>query len=138
MENIIGVAVKAIIVHNGKILIVKRSANDEVGANSWEFVGGKLEFNEGLEQALIREIHEEAGINGSVDKLLYAATFKTSPSRQVVILSYLCSCDSVDVVLSDEHQEYLWASKAEVMDLVSKPILNDMLANSVFDLIDFK
>lgn len=138
MENIIGVAVKAIIVHNGKILIVKRSANDEVGANSWEFVGGKLEFNEGLEQALIREIHEEAGINGSVDKLLYAATFKTSPSRQVVILSYLCSCDSVDVVLSDEHQEYLWASKAELMDLVSKPILNDMLANSVFDLIDFK
>lgn len=44
MENIIVVALKAVIVFNEKILIIKRSADDDIGADTWEFVGGKLEF----------------------------------------------------------------------------------------------
>ena len=46
MENVIIVAVKAVIVFDGKALIIQRSADDNVGANTWEFAGGELDFNE--------------------------------------------------------------------------------------------
>jgi len=62
VENKIIVAVKGIINHNGKILIIQRSDDDETGANTWEFAGGKIDFGENLEDALIREVKEEVGL----------------------------------------------------------------------------
>lgn len=51
-----------IIIEDGKILIAKRSGNDEL-AGKWEFPGGKLNTNETPEKALQRELYEELGIN---------------------------------------------------------------------------
>ena len=62
MDNIIIVALKAVIIFNRKALIIQRSADDDVGANTWEFAGGKLDFGEDLEVALKREIQEEVGV----------------------------------------------------------------------------
>jgi len=91
MENIIVVAIKGIIICDKKILIIQRSSNDDIGANTWEFAGGKLEFGEDLKSGLIREVKEEVGLDVKVLNLAYATTFKTNPHRQVVILTYLCS-----------------------------------------------
>ena len=132
MENTIVVAVKGIIVHNNKVLIVQRSEDDEVGAGTWECVGGKIDYGENLEDALIREVKEEVNITITVDKLLYATTFKTSEHRQVVILTYSCTaCDDM-VVLSNEHKNYLWANKEQMMNLLSKPIVDSLNHNSVW------
>ncbi|MEK5642943.1 MULTISPECIES: NUDIX domain-containing protein [Paenibacillus] len=62
MTGKIVVVLKAVIIHQGRILILKRSSSDEVGAGGWETAGGNLEFGEDLDTALIREIKEEAGI----------------------------------------------------------------------------
>lgn len=132
MPNSIVIASKGIILHNKKILIVKRSSHDEVGANTWEFVGGKLDFGEALEDGLRREILEEVGLRVSVEKLLYATTFKTSANRQVVILTYLCTSDDDTIVLSHEHDDYLWGSFHEIKKYLSAPILKD-LENSNID-----
>ena len=134
MENKIVVAVKGIIVNNGRVLIVKRASNDEIGAGTWECVGGKIEFGEELETALIREIKEEVGLNIIVQKLLYAATFKTDPTRQVVILTYLCKSEATDVTLSMEHLEYLWATKDQLKQLLHPGILADFEKNNVFSI----
>ena len=56
MDNVICVAVKAIIQRSGKVLIIRRSKAAETDADTWEFPGGKLEFGEELEAALKREI----------------------------------------------------------------------------------
>lgn len=53
------VAVKGVIVHGGRILLVRRAARDSVGAGTWECAGGKIEFGEDLEAALEREIYED-------------------------------------------------------------------------------
>jgi 8-oxo-dGTP diphosphatase len=130
--NKIFVVVKGIILHEGKVLIVKRSADEEIGRDSWETVGGKIEFGEDLETALIREINEETGLTVAVERILFATTFKTDPVRQVVILSYLCKSSTRQVVLSAEHSDYQWADADQLRSLLPKAILQDFEQNNVF------
>ena len=136
MGDIIIVAVKAVIVFKGKALIIQRSASDEVGANSWEFAGGKLDFGEDLEAALKREVYEETGLDVDVEKLLYATTFKTSEYRQIVIISYLCIADNNNVMLSDEHQNYFWADKIQLLKMLPEPLINDFNKNNIWHVLD--
>lgn len=132
MNEKIVVAVKGIVLKNKKVLIVKREEEDEVGAGTWEMPGGKIEFGEKLEDALIREIKEEVGLEVIVGKLLYATTFLTDPSRQVVILTYLCKTHDDKVILSTEHTEYRWAEKEEMLKYLNKEILKDMNEHDIF------
>ncbi len=90
-----------------------------------------------METALIREIKEEVGLDVTVEKLLYATTFKTDPTMQVVILTYLCRSKMTDVRLSIDHLEYLWASKAQLKQLLHSGILEDFEKNNVFSMQEF-
>ncbi|MCL6602783.1 MAG: NUDIX domain-containing protein [Paenibacillus sp.] len=130
------VAVKGIILHEGKILLVQRAADDHIGARTWECAGGKIEFGEGLEDALAREIKEETGLTVSVGVILYATTFMTSSSRQVVILTYLCRTMQNTVQLSKEHIDYQWCTKDQLRELLLPQIISDFEKNKVFDLED--
>lgn len=133
-ESKIVVAVKGIVNNNGKMLIIKRAENDEVGPGTWECPGGKIEFGEELEAALIREIKEEAGIEVTVDRILYAVTFKTNPARQVVVINYLCKSENTDVFLSEEHIDYKWVAKNEVRQFLLPEIVKDFEVNNIFSL----
>lgn len=53
--------VAALIWQNGKFLICQRAETKTRGLQ-WEFVGGKVECGETLQQALIRECEEELGV----------------------------------------------------------------------------
>ncbi len=132
MENIIAVAVKGIIKHNNKVLIIQRSTYDNLGAGIWEFVGGRLNFGEALETALEREIKEETGLVVEINKLICATTFKANEHKQFVILTYLCTANSDKVVLSDEHQNYLWATQKQMRELLLKQIIDDMNKNYIW------
>ena len=56
------VAVAVVRNSQGDILIAKRPDHLHQGG-LWEFPGGKVEKGEGIEQALVRELHEEIGID---------------------------------------------------------------------------
>lgn len=130
------VGVKGVIMKDGKVLIIKRSDQAHVSAGSWESVGGKVEFGEDLEVALKREVLEEVGLEIEIEHILYASTFQTSPTRQVVIISYLCSSNKGDVTLSNEHSDYLWASYDELEHYLPEGILADFEKNNVFSLLN--
>lgn len=136
MENKIIVVVKGVIAKNGKALIVKRSSTEEVDAGSWETVGGKIEFGEVLEEALIREVKEEIGIEVNVGKLLFATTFFTDPLRQIVLLTYLCRTTDDQIKLSDEHSDYKWVTSSELRNYLPHPIANDFKKYSVFETLE--
>lgn len=131
-ENKMVVVVKGVILLEGRVLIVKRAADDEVGNNTWETVGGKMEFGEDIEAALIREINEEIGLTVTVDKILYATTFKTDPTRQIILLAYLCHSESHDIKLSAEHSDFKWATKEQLELLLPPEIMKDFEQNNVF------
>ena len=63
------VAVGVIVNDRGQVLISKRSPDAHQGG-LWEFPGGKLELGETLEQALIRELREELGIEAQTNSPL--------------------------------------------------------------------
>ncbi len=58
---------------DGKILVGQRPENNTL-AGQWEFPGGKIELGETPEQALIRELDEELGIQVEVGDLKLACT----------------------------------------------------------------
>ena len=59
---LIQVAVAVIINSDDEIFISRRSAEQHQG-NKWEFPGGKVETGETSQEALVREIKEELGID---------------------------------------------------------------------------
>jgi len=62
-------AVKGIIrCYDGKILIVKRSDSDDHKPGIWEAVGGGMNGETSPQEALLREIHEEVGLEVKVSE----------------------------------------------------------------------
>ena len=132
----IGVAVKGLVLYGGKALLLKRSGYDRFGAGEYEFAGGKLEFGEALEEALKRELLEEAGLVVEVEKLLYASGFLKHAKRHVVVLTWLCRAKSDAVTLSNEHTAYLWANKTQMKELLTPSVERDCERFGIYDLAE--
>ncbi|MEN8698419.1 NUDIX domain-containing protein [Bacillus infantis] len=67
--------VAGILNEEGKVLIAKRSGNDDL-AGKWEFPGGKVKKKETFERALRRELYEELGIKVRVRKYFGEGIYK--------------------------------------------------------------
>ena len=65
-DGIVNIRVGAIIVKDGKALMVKSKFGDYCYS-----VGGRVKFGETAEQAVVREVFEETGYTLSVDRLGY-------------------------------------------------------------------
>ncbi|WP_282604191.1 8-oxo-dGTP diphosphatase MutT [Pelagibius sp. Alg239-R121] len=61
-KPLVFVAAVALIDRDGRVLIAQRPAGKAM-AGLWEFPGGKLDAGETPEQALVRELEEELGID---------------------------------------------------------------------------
>ena len=133
----IWVAQKSIILYNRRVLLIQRS-NYASGENEWEIPGGGLRFGEDLHEGLLREIYEETGLSVRIDRILYAMTALVNPQRQIVGLTYLNYADSDQVMLSHEHKDYIWASRRQLVELLNKPMLDDFIRHSVFDMLDLE
>ncbi|MEM1397847.1 MAG: (deoxy)nucleoside triphosphate pyrophosphohydrolase [Pseudomonadota bacterium] len=90
MTKVLLVAACAMIDGDGRVLIAQRPEGKE-HSGLWEFPGGKVEDGETPEDALIRELKEELGVNVTASCLAPFA-FASEPLDQVHLLMplYLC------------------------------------------------
>ncbi len=78
----------AIIRRNGDLLITRRPLNVHL-AGLWEFPGGKVEGDESLEEALVREIKEELAVRIEVLEEFYSVEHHY-PRRSVQLHFFNC------------------------------------------------
>ncbi len=84
------VVAAALVDADGRILLAQRPAGKHL-AGTWEFPGGKVEPGETPEVALIRELHEELGIETQASCLAPAA-FASHDYEEFHLLLLLFVC----------------------------------------------
>lgn len=84
-------------------------------AHKWEFPGGKVEVGETHQQALVREIKEELGLDISVDSLLLTLTHEY-PDFIITMHGLLCSSVGDELVLH-EHVDFAWLMTSSLPSL---------------------
>lgn len=87
----------------------------------WEFPKGKVDPGETIEQAAVRELHEEAGITAKLhtnftDSLSYSFFDRISKQRiHKRIEFFVGEADSSVVTISHEHADALWLPYEEAV-----------------------
>lgn len=73
------------VVREGRLLLVRRAS--AYGRGNWQIPGGFIERTESLEQAVLREVEEEAGVNARIRGVLaLRSRFDGTNSTYVVFL----------------------------------------------------
>ena len=91
MSTVIDVAA-GLVFHSGRLLITQRRPDDHLGG-LWEFPGGKVEPGETFQHCLVRELHEELGIEVSVGSEIEEITH-SYPEKTVRLKFFTCRLNS--------------------------------------------
>lgn len=127
------VSAVALIDPDGRVLLAQRPEGKSM-AGLWEFPGGKVEPGETPEAALIRELHEELGID-TWASCLAPLTFASHGYADFHLLMPLFACRKWNgIVTPREGQTLKWVRPADLTrypmppaDLPLIPILRDWL-----------
>jgi len=111
---------KAFIVFNGKILILRESSKYEDGAQfgKVDVPGGRVKLGERFDEGLIREIKEETGLSVKLGNPFCVSEWRPKvrgEEWQVVATFFECFSENDKVVLSGDHDKYLWINPKEYL-----------------------
>ncbi|MCU1591010.1 MAG: mismatch repair protein MutT [Frankiales bacterium] len=124
--EVVGVVGAALLRDGPPRVLASRRTEPPRLAGLWEFPGGKVEPGESDEQALVRELREELGIEATVGERLGADL----PIGETAILRvYICRVVSGEPQLVD-HDEHRWLTADELDSVpwipVDLPLLADL------------
>lgn len=94
----------------GRVILLRRNSKNKTFKGCWQFPEGKMEFGEGPEQALKREIKEELGLDILEQHLLFTDTssFSISTKKYSLIRIVFKVRYKGNISLDDEHDKYKW------------------------------
>lgn len=129
------VGIKAIIVQDNKILLLH--AQDPIKKRDyWEAPGGRIDDDETIQQALLRELHEEVpnirdvNVGNALDA--YRLPWDVKDDKSLVLIFYKVTAKfDGEPQISDEHTEYKWVDKDEALTMVEET--TRMAINRVFE-----
>lgn len=108
------VAVKAMIVYDKKILLIKRAEDDVQSPGIWEIPGGRIELGEDPILGLIREIREETGLYIKPSVPLSVRHFVRDDNQIVTMIVFFSKAVGGELVgLSEEHSGFEWVDIEE-------------------------
>ena len=110
------VGVGAVVVHDGRALIVKRAHEPRKG--EWSLPGGRVELGETLVEATRREILEETGLEVAVGDIVEVFDRIHALEGRVryhfVIVDYLCAWTGGELRPGDDAEDAAWVRADEV------------------------
>ena len=123
------VGVGAIVVHEGRVLLIRRAKEPLRGR--WVVPGGTVELGETLEEAVVREVREETGI--VVRPLDVVTVFDRIERRDgvvayhYVIVDYRCLYVSGSLQAATDAQDAVWASEEDLPGYDLPPLALDLV-----------
>jgi len=113
-----------------KLLLVRRSEEDDWMAGKFALVGGGIEENEIPEECIIREAKEETNLTLKKPKLVYSTI--EGNTFLYVFVSKVSNSDKIK--LNDEHTGYVWVNSTEIEKYDTVPNLKQMVMK-VYDIM---
>lgn len=114
------VAVGAVVVRHGRLLLVRRG--HEPAAGRWSLPGGRVRPGEPLAQAVRRELAEETGLRGEVGPLCGVAE-RLGEGYHYVVLDYWVQVIGQTARAASDAVGLCWAGRAELARL---PLVDDL------------
>ena len=114
------VSVAALVTNEeGKILLVNSPWR------GWEYPGGLIEPGETFQEALHREIREEAGVEVEITGFVGICK---NLERNIVNIDFTARYVSGQLTPSEESTEVIWAAPEEAMERITFPLTRTRLA----------
>ena len=123
------IAVSAAIFRDDKVLLVRRARSPAKGFYS--LPGGRVEFGELLEVALLREVEEETAL--TIEILGLAGWREVLPATgggHYVIMSFAARWIAREPVLNDELDDFKWLAPDALGDLRATAGLHEILGSA--------
>ncbi len=119
---------RAIIVHEGKLLVVKHPHDTSFAA----LPGGHLEWGEDVEECMSREVVEELGVKPEIGRLLYINTFMDGENIQPIEFFFeitngkdYVDCEKLTRSHAHELAEIIWAKPTDDIKILPKKLGED-------------
>jgi 8-oxo-dGTP diphosphatase len=126
------VAVGAVVIRDGRLLLVRRGRGVAVGR--WALPGGRVAPGESLRAAAARELAEETGLRGEVGALVGVAE-RIGEGHHYVILDYAVTVPpGALAVAGDDATDVTWATRGDLaaIDVVDR-LVEFLIEHGVLD-----
>ena len=124
-------AVSAAIFRDGKVLLVRGARPPAKGA--YTLPGGRVEFDESVMDAVLREVREETGLSIEIIGLVRWQEMlpaDTDGYGHFVILPFAARWTAGEAHVNDELHSAIWLAPEDIRDMPLTPGLMDVVARA--------
>lgn len=140
-RTIVKVIASGLVWRDGALLLLRRARHFEelaAGCGLWEPPGGRVEAGERIDEALVREVREEAGIAVVAPALVDVCSYVLRAGDVVahrVHIFYAVHTDAAPRLAdSDEHAAHRWVRRAGELDCLEMlPEIRAVVASRLED-----
>ncbi len=108
------------LIEKEKVLVVQKSKNEDFLPGKFEMPGGKVDFGEQPDEALVREFKEEVSLDIEVITPIHTfAYLSDNEMRHTVEIVYICKMknDAQEITLGKDHDSHRWISVNDLDEL---------------------
>lgn len=131
-DNVTHFATGIAVFQRGKLLVVRRVAEDDFLGGAWELPGGGVDDGETIEHGAIRELLEETGLAVKTVITTFEGFDYTTPTKpKVHQINFKVSVHPGDITLEpNEHDEYRWIAADEIPSLNANAVMRQCLLDA--------